>query len=344
MSKESTINWKEYQEKIAEIFRSIGAEAITGYKIKGARGLHEIDVWVKTKNFGLSISWVCECKLWKNPIPKEKVLTLYEITKDIGADRGFLFSESGFQSGAIRATKNTNITLSSIDELREWIGEELQELTLLKFLKLVGSIRKEVKKGWIDDLKNPRFIENMDFDTCVLIDGKLMYMSLEIQKALNNDWPVYINGLSDQNVVCNDIEQLNMILEKVITEIQDAIVSIELKINENISNIKTLRNAFIGAIEDLIIAGEFQLFDEQESLEKKAKITLGKMKKIGKIAPELNKISAGTLKKEINKMMDLLIDTIYLYLSSNQVAVEEWNESIYKVKSQINLIRNVKEL
>lgn len=344
MSKEATINWKEYQEKIAEIFRSIGAEAITECKIEGARGLHEIDVWVKTKNFGLAISWVCECKLWKNPIPKEKVLALYEITKDIGADRGFLFSESGFQSGAIRATKNTNITLSSIDELEECIYEELQELTLLKFLKLVSCIRKEVKKGWIDDLKNPRFIEDIDFDKCVLIDGKLMYMSLEIQKALNNDWPVYINGLSDQTLVCNEIAQLNMILEKVITEIQDAIVPIKSKVNENIQNIETLRNAFTDAIEDLIIAGEFQLFDKQESLEKKAKITVKKMRRIGKISLKLKEVSAGTLKKEINRMMHLLIDKVYLYLSSNQVDIKDWNESIHEVKSQIDLIRNVKEL
>lgn len=292
----------------------------------------------------MSITWVCECKLWKNPIPKEKVLTLYEITQDVGADRGFLFSESGFQSGAIRATKNTNITLSSLDELKDWITEDLQELTLIKFLKLVTQIRKKVKKGWIDDLKNPKFIEDIDFDKCLLIDGNLMYMSLEIQKALNSEWPVHIRGLSEQSVVYYDITHLNQILEKVITEVENTIVPIEFRIKENISSIVALRIDFIDAIEALIIAGEFQLFDKQKPLEDKTKITLEKMKKIGKIAPELEKRSAGSLKKEINKMMDELINTIYLYLSYNQANVCEWNESIGEIKVRIDKIRNIDEL
>lgn len=344
MSEKTKISWQEYQEKIAKIFRSIGAEAITDYRINGARGKHAIDVWVSIKNFGVPVIWVCECKLWKNPIPKEKVLTLYEIMKDIGADRGFLFSESGFQSGAIRVTKNTNITLTSIDGLEEWIAEGLQELALINFLKLVNSIRRDLKKGWIDDLKNLRFIKDIELDTCVLIDGNLMYMALEIQKALNNNWPIHISRLSKPTVGCKSITHLNMTLEEEITEIQNTIVPIKIKISENNSHISTLRNSFVKSIDDLIVDGEFQLFDTDEPLEEKTKDTLKKMKNVGEIASELNRRTAGRLKNEVSILMNLVINTIYLYLSNNRIERTKWDEAVTNIKNQINIIENVKNL
>src|SRR5690606_19628274 len=98
-------------------------------------------------------------------------------------------------------------------------------------------------------------IEDIEFDTCVLIDGQLMYMSLEIQKALNSNWPIYISRLSKPTVRCTEIMQLNMILDEEIKEIQDTVVPIKKKIRENNSRISTLRNSFIKSIDDLIVVG-----------------------------------------------------------------------------------------
>jgi hypothetical protein len=60
-----------------------------------------------------------ECKDWQSKIPKEKALALLSIVQDIGADRGFLLSEAGFQPGAIAAIQQSNVTLTSIAALRE---------------------------------------------------------------------------------------------------------------------------------------------------------------------------------------------------------------------------------
>ena len=49
---------------------------------------------------------------------------LAEVVKDVGADRGVLLSESGFQSGAARAAKNTNIELTSLKDLRARVQVE----------------------------------------------------------------------------------------------------------------------------------------------------------------------------------------------------------------------------
>ncbi|SDW80113.1 restriction endonuclease [Nitrosomonas communis] len=101
--------WKKYQEDAAGYFRSIGLNASTDATIKGVRTSHDVDVLVTSYYVGFEITWVVECKQWKTPVNKLHVLGLREIVSDVGADRGILLSESGFQSGAIEAANLTNI-------------------------------------------------------------------------------------------------------------------------------------------------------------------------------------------------------------------------------------------
>ena len=63
----------------------------------------KIHVFVTFARFGIPHLRILECKHWKTCIPKEKVMVLQAIVQDIGADKGFLLSEIGFQSGAIAA-------------------------------------------------------------------------------------------------------------------------------------------------------------------------------------------------------------------------------------------------
>ncbi|MVF25048.1 restriction endonuclease [Methylocaldum sp. BRCS4] len=111
------MNWREYQNQAAAFFRQLGLTAEIEFQVEGVRGVHVVDVYA-TGNFnGIDFTWVVECKAWKSNVPKEKVMVLTSIVQDVGADRGFLLSEVGFQSGAIRAAQNSNITLTSIEEL-----------------------------------------------------------------------------------------------------------------------------------------------------------------------------------------------------------------------------------
>ncbi len=119
------MDWKQYQEQTAEFFRSLGCDAEVEAKVTGVRAEHKIDVWVRFKKFGLETRWVVECKHWNSAIPKEKVLALRSVVEDVGADRGILISGAGFQSGAVRASENTNITLTDLDGLKETAQEDL---------------------------------------------------------------------------------------------------------------------------------------------------------------------------------------------------------------------------
>ena len=109
--------WFNFQEKIAEHFRSLGVLAETNKTIKGVRTNHDLDVFVSSQYLCTNIKWIIEAKFWKTKVPKEKVLALRTIVDDIGADKGFIISEVGFQSGALEVAQNTNIVFYTFEEL-----------------------------------------------------------------------------------------------------------------------------------------------------------------------------------------------------------------------------------
>ena len=87
--------------------------------LEGARGKHKVDVVVRFAKHHFECFWVVECKLWSSNVPKEKVLALQAIIDDVGADKGIILSEKGFQSGCFACAQRSNILLSSLSELRE---------------------------------------------------------------------------------------------------------------------------------------------------------------------------------------------------------------------------------
>lgn len=111
------VHWKEYQEETAEFFRSLGLAAATDVTLDGVRTKHDVDVVVEIDVAGFTVTWVVECKHWKDPVNKLHVLALREIVSDLGADRGIILCEVGFQSGAIEAANLTNVQVSSLAEL-----------------------------------------------------------------------------------------------------------------------------------------------------------------------------------------------------------------------------------
>ncbi|HZL06895.1 MAG TPA: restriction endonuclease, partial [Coriobacteriia bacterium] len=120
--------WQEYQEEAAALFRSLGLEATTDARLDGVRGAHDVDVVVRSRRAGLEQFWVVECKWRRRRVEKLHVTALAEIVRDVGADRGVLLSEVGFQAGAVRMAYKSNVTLTSLAELREEAAEELLTL------------------------------------------------------------------------------------------------------------------------------------------------------------------------------------------------------------------------
>ncbi|OCK59347.1 restriction endonuclease [Bradyrhizobium sp. LMTR 3] len=116
-------DWRDYQEAVAAFFKERGCVATIEARITGARAEHRIDVYVTFLQHGIECRWIVECKLWKKRVEKQNVLALKAVVEDVGADRGIIFCENGFQLGARNATRHTNILLvTSFEEFKRTVS------------------------------------------------------------------------------------------------------------------------------------------------------------------------------------------------------------------------------
>ena len=135
-------DWKGYQEETADFFRRLGLDAQTDVTMAGVRTTHNVDVLVKSHHVGFDITWVIECKHWKSRVSKLHVLALREIVSDLGADRGILLSESGFQSGAEEAATLTTVQVTSLAALAGTTKPAVFALRLRDLYDLVGACKE----------------------------------------------------------------------------------------------------------------------------------------------------------------------------------------------------------
>jgi hypothetical protein len=180
----SPVPWREYQQRSAEFFRRLGLTATIEHAVEGARATHAVDVFVEGKYHGIQFKWIVECKAWASSVPKEKVMTLAAIVQDVGADRGFLLSEKGFQSGAVRAAGKTNITLTSLADLGEATQEHFVDAAIgavnWRRFKAYNRLR-EIKKQKYDDEFFPPMLTHL---------GALAVLEPMLQDAVTDDFPI----------------------------------------------------------------------------------------------------------------------------------------------------------
>ncbi|WP_109013659.1 restriction endonuclease [Klebsiella pneumoniae] len=127
-------DWYNFQEDICEHFKNLGANAKTNVTVEGVRGISNIDVVVESKYLGTDFKWFVEAKYWNSNVTKEIVHAFFTVLQNTGADRGFIISKKGFQSGAIEATKHTNISLYTLDEFKKKTNHLVQSNILKSFL------------------------------------------------------------------------------------------------------------------------------------------------------------------------------------------------------------------
>jgi hypothetical protein len=138
----NTGSWKEYQSEAAEFFRSLGLQAQTDVTVDGVRTTHAVDVVVKLQYSGFDVTWIVECKQWNSRVSKLHVLALREIVTDVGADRGILLAESGFQSGAIEAAVLTNVHITSLADIRKTASGEVFSMRLRELYDRIEAARE----------------------------------------------------------------------------------------------------------------------------------------------------------------------------------------------------------
>lgn len=223
--------WEEYQEETRRFFSSLGLDAQANHAVQGVRAIHAADVYVTFFRFGIQHRWIVECKCWKRSISKDKVLTLQSIVLDTGVDKGFLLSEEGFQSGALKAAVATNITLTSLVALKAKAEDELRDITLEGRLSTVESLfvelrgmtwRKRYRQGSRDGglvcYAPPGYFE---------IVGRLSVIEQSLKSARRGEWPV---GL---DLDAEDGQRTTCVLPELLNYADALFVRVKRYINEN---------------------------------------------------------------------------------------------------------------
>jgi len=140
--------WQQYQNAVAAFLSQLGFNVRIDEPIQGARARHKLDVTARMSVAGVDQLWVIECKSWKRPVPKERVLTFLGIVDDVGADRGLLFSESGFQAGAVRAAQKTNVTLTGLADFEQNSSFEISSTKAKALDERIAKIMRDFAAVW----------------------------------------------------------------------------------------------------------------------------------------------------------------------------------------------------
>lgn len=226
--------WKEYQEEAAAFFRSLGLDAQTDVKVQGVRTSHDVDVLVKSHHAGFDVTWIVECKYWKSRVSKLHVLALREIVTDVGADRGILLSEAGFQSGAVEAATLTNVRVTSLADIHGTARSEILSMRLRELYDRVEACRERYwnipKKERIEYGLRPGF-GAIDFSAINVLDLARDLLT----KAFRGTYPIQsetlealvVPGFLRQFATAEDVVG---VLEPMISELETKLTECEAQV------------------------------------------------------------------------------------------------------------------
>ena len=118
-------DWRDLQNKVAELFNEMGYLPTTPKLVDLAgRGQKEVDVYVEDPRASVNQVMLIECKLWNASVSQDTVHSMHTVMAGSGANTGFIVSKAGFQKGAYKAAKNTNIHLFTWEELQHKFGRQ----------------------------------------------------------------------------------------------------------------------------------------------------------------------------------------------------------------------------
>lgn len=163
-------DWVDLQDKVCNFFNEAGYKAESPKTIETVRGIVEVDVFV-TSEKELIKQFICECKFWNTPVPKEKIHAFRSVVNDSGSLLGIFISKTGYQSGAYEAAYCSNVLL------KDWEG----------FLNLIANQWIDRRLKYIKLLSQPLsvYLDPLDVDYEGLSEkGKEQYKQLQIKSMV----------------------------------------------------------------------------------------------------------------------------------------------------------------
>jgi hypothetical protein len=151
-------DWQSLQAEVGEILAQCGFTVEVEKTVETARGEVEIDVSAEETIKGRRYSVVCECKLWNSKIPQSVIHSFRTVVGDIGANKGYIISKNGFQSGSVKAVNYTNVELVTWESFQQefaetWIENYFVPTITQELDKLLDYTEPLVQK-WMCEIPN----------------------------------------------------------------------------------------------------------------------------------------------------------------------------------------------
>lgn len=206
-------------------YRELGLSAQTDVTVPGVRGKHAVDIAVRGHRAGVDFLWIVECKWWNRRVPKAAVLALSGVMLDVGADRGILLSRNGFQSGAPVMAIRSNITLTSLEELRAATQTEYVNFRCDALRRRCDSVVNAIPANGLEKLRN-RDDNPLDW-TDIVIGARANALKTAIDEGLGGRWPVGITRAKDGlegHAFIDKMSDLLAVADYVLSELEDDIL------------------------------------------------------------------------------------------------------------------------
>jgi hypothetical protein len=332
------LEWSEYQERVASFFRTLGLDAEVDAHLRGARAEHDVDLAVRFRQHGVDVLWIVECKFWKTSVPKEKVVALQQIAHDTGADRAFLFAESGFQPGAVRAASYSNITLTSLDDLADNAGEIAATARLAAISSAFYEIDRRVGRWFTDSDDRPGPRPGVDFDRLVTLSGRLLALKTNWAKVVAGRFPVPTDYLQSTSVARN-LPEFILQAEQLIAEAETELAAIGMQAEETKQKAREVVVDLVARVEALLVSGRAVVQNKgaanSGSKEEMLLRAHADMKAIGDALDEVRSILSGRARRVFFQLRPLLIDGIYLHLMTPSLSLGVWDGTERRVRKAL---------
>lgn len=145
-------SWEELEDLVTAILNECGMKAQRQVTLKLPRGTVDVDVVAEETVDGIVHVTVCECKNWSTNIPKEIVHAFRTVMHETGANRGYIISRTGFQTGAIEAAAATNINLVTFAEFQYRYFDKWYRHRLWQIERAIGDF-----KGYYEPFGKPGY-------------------------------------------------------------------------------------------------------------------------------------------------------------------------------------------
>lgn len=333
-----TAPWLAYQLEVAALFQSLGCTVEVEKEMAGARATHAIDVLARTTVGGIPVTWVIECKLWNTAIPKEKVLALSQIAADVGADRAFLLSESGFQPGAIRAAQNTNITLTSRQDLLDSAGSEIERRELQSLAQRAHGLQRELHELYVLDDGSPGPPPGMDRETFVdLLANVFELHAMALPKAQVGDFPITLSSVS---AVFPNPSAFIPTAARELDRVAACVAAAKVEVERVRDQAGSKFNELTSAIHDFMSTSEATLSSIRQGKVEQADLAtaLDHMKRVGARAEELRALLGGKALRALSKVMRTLFDGPYVHLAQGNGEADQWRRSRELIEASISAL------